>query len=44
MRRSHSETNYSKTKTQIDLKLYKKHKKKIVVSNTEVKEENIMSH
>ena len=41
-RRSQLETKYLKTKTQTDLKLYKKHKN-FVVSYTRRKEEDIMS-
>ena len=42
MRRSQLETKCLKTKTQTDLKLYKKHLKTFVVSYTKGKEENIM--
>ena len=41
MRRPQLETKYLKTKTQTNLKLYKK-KKTFVVSYTKRKEENIM--
>ena len=42
MRRSQIETKYLKTKTQTDLKLYKKHKK-FVLSFTKGKAENTIS-
>ena len=42
MRRSQLETKYLRTKTQTDLKLYKKHET-FVVSYTKGKEENTMS-